>query len=98
MAMIPLPSYNQIAELIKKGATLEAQERIMELRAAALSLEEENLRLSKEVQDANQKISELEQKLADRTKLRHVPPVYYADGDEVPFCPVCFEKDDKRSH
>ena len=36
--MIPLPSYSQIAELIKKGATLEAQEQTMKLREAAIEL------------------------------------------------------------
>jgi len=46
--MIPLPSYSQIAELIKKGATLEAQKQIMKLREAAIELQEENLTLREE--------------------------------------------------
>ncbi len=38
-----LPNYGDIVELIKKGATLEAQEKIMELRDGALDLQEQNL-------------------------------------------------------
>lgn len=33
-----LPKYKDITELIKKGATVEALEKIMELREAALEL------------------------------------------------------------
>jgi len=33
--MMPLPSYSQITELLKKGLTIEAQEQIMKLREAA---------------------------------------------------------------
>ncbi len=36
-----LPRYKEIVELVKKGATLEAQEKIIELREAALELQEE---------------------------------------------------------
>src|SRR5437870_5116781 len=95
---VPLPSYNQIVDLIKKGATIEAQERIMELRGAAVDLQGENLRLTQELRDANGKIAQLEEKLAERTKLRHEPPVYYREGDNIPFCQVCLERDDKLSH
>jgi hypothetical protein len=37
-----LPSYKDIIELVKTGATIDAQERIMALRQAALELQEEN--------------------------------------------------------
>jgi hypothetical protein len=47
--MIPLPSYSQIADLLKKGATLEAQEQIMKLREAAIELQEENLKLREDI-------------------------------------------------
>ena len=40
--MSAIPSYKDIVDLIKKGATLEAQERVMELREAAISLQDEN--------------------------------------------------------
>ncbi len=49
-----IPSYKDIVDLIKKGATVEAQEKIMELRESALELQEENVSLRatiKELED-----------------------------------------------
>lgn len=40
-----MPSYKDIVDLIKKGATIEAQEKIMELREAAVELQDENISL-----------------------------------------------------
>ena len=34
--MIPLPDYKAIIELFKKGSTIEAQEKIMELRESVV--------------------------------------------------------------
>lgn len=96
--MIAIPSYSQIIDLIKKGATLEAQEQIMQLREAALRLQEENIELKQELQANLQKVAELEKRLAERASLRHVPPVYYAEGDPTPLCPLCVESGDQRTH
>ncbi len=46
-----LPNYKDIVELLKKRATIEAQEKIMELREAALALQEENISLKNQVMD-----------------------------------------------
>jgi DNA-directed RNA polymerase subunit RPC12/RpoP len=43
-----IPNIKEIFELMKKGATLEAQQKIMELKETVLSLQEENLELKKE--------------------------------------------------
>ena len=64
--MIPLPSYSLIADLLKKGATLEAQEQIMKLREAALQQQEENLRLCEELRKAEAEVRVLEAKLDSR--------------------------------
>ncbi|WP_445947146.1 hypothetical protein [Shewanella sp.] len=55
-----LPSYKDIAELIKKGATIEAQEKIMELRESALELQEENINLKNKILELQQKVRKLE--------------------------------------
>lgn len=65
-----LPSYKEILELIKTGATIEAQEKIMELRQAALALQEENIELR------NQVIALQEQ----------VKSLSAADGEPCPSC------------
>lgn len=55
-----LPSYKDIAELIKKGATIEAQEKIMELRESALELQEENINLKNQVLELQERVQKLE--------------------------------------
>jgi ribosomal protein L37E len=55
-----LPSYKDIVELVKTGATIEAQERIMELRQAALDLQEENMRLRNRVSELEKQVKTLE--------------------------------------
>ena len=42
--MAMLPTYTEIVDLIKKGSTIAAQEKIIELREAAITLQEDNLR------------------------------------------------------
>jgi len=83
---LSLPNYKDIIDLIKKGATLEAQQKIMQLREAAIDLQEENLVLK-------QRVKELEDSLAFKGRLAFRPPYYYAEGDDVPFCPTCWEAD-----
>ena len=74
-----------IAELIKKGATIESQEMEMQLREEALELQEENLKLKAEN-------VELKKKEELQDKIKYKRKVYYRDGDEVPFCPYCYDK------
>ncbi len=86
--MLPLPSYSQIAELLKKGATLEAQEQIMKLREAAMELQEENLALREE----NKKLRE-EKDIA--TNLQFENHVYWLQKDgqrDGPFCSLCYDE------
>ena len=74
-----------IFELAKKGATIDLQQKLMELREEALELQEENLNLKRENLKLKEKI-ELQEKLKFKRK------VYFRDGDEIPFCPYCYEK------
>ncbi len=67
---MPLPGYKDIIELVKAGATIEAQEKIMELRQSALDWQEENIRLRERVTQLEARIGELE----------------HADGEPCPKC------------
>ncbi|MGX1923939.1 hypothetical protein ACUALS_01715 [Vibrio sp. NH-7] len=87
-----LPRYKDIAELVKKGATVEAQEKIMELREAALSLQEENL-------DLKEKVVQLEKELNRKNNLDYEAPFYWRVQDNVkdgPFCQQCQDNADKQ--
>ena len=54
------PSVKDIIEMIKTGATIEAQEKIMELRQAALEIQEENITLRNRVLELESRVRNLE--------------------------------------
>jgi len=89
--MSALPNYKEIIELVKKGATLEAQEKIMEYRETILALQEENISLK-------QKLKDLEEKLNTSVKLVFKDSLYYTENDSIPFCPHCWERDKLAIH
>ncbi|MBI3781469.1 MAG: hypothetical protein HY278_10525 [candidate division NC10 bacterium] len=82
-----LPNYQEIVALIKKGATIEAQEKIMELREAALEYQNENLALKNAVK-------ELKEALALRDSLEWQKPYYVRkQNPEDKFCQCCYDAD-----
>jgi hypothetical protein len=92
-----IPRYRDIIDLIKKGSTVEAQEKIMELREGALELQEEN-------QFLKEKIRELEAKLKIQGNLQYDSGVYWlweedGAGDNTvktgPFCQRCQDVDSR---
>ena len=89
--MIALPDYKTIADLIKKGMTLEAQEQIMVLREAAVDLKEENI-------DLRERLSELKKKLDLKDHVEWEAPYYFlrcADKKDGPFCQHCYDKNEQ---
>lgn len=92
-----IPNYKDIVDLIKKGATVEAQEKIMELREGALELQEENFSLKNQL-----KI--LEDKFRVRENLEFSGSVYwlYEENDAGdftnetgPYCQHCYDDETK---
>jgi uncharacterized protein with PIN domain len=56
---MPLPSVQDIVKLLKGTITIEAQEKIMELRQGVMDLQEENLELRAKVQVLEARVQEL---------------------------------------
>lgn len=89
--MVRIPDYSTIKDLLKMGLTIEAQEKIMALREAAVELKAENTELKEQ-------LAELKKKSDMREKLVWEPPYYFLkDGDKLdgPYCQHCFDKDQK---
>lgn len=86
-----IPRYKDIVELIKKGSTMEAQEKILELREAAMELQSENVDLRREVET-------LTDLLHKKERMTYVRPFYYAECDDVPHCARCWEVEHKAVH
>jgi len=80
-----------VYDLAKKGMSIDLQEKLMQLREEALKLQEENLNLKNE----NLKMKE---KIELQETLKFNRNVYFRDGDEIPFCPYCYEKSNLLIH
>ena len=92
-----IPKYKDIVDLIKKGATIEAQKKIMNLREAALELQEENV-------DLKSHIKKLEEELKIKESLEYSRSCYWLwkendAGDftikDGPFCQRCYDVEQK---
>ena len=86
-----LPSYSEIIGLLKKGATIEAQEKILELREKAIEVQEENLEL-------REKLLDLERQKSANDDLEFDGDVYWQkQGEEKtgPFCPTCHDTEQR---
>ncbi|WP_072390352.1 hypothetical protein [Hyphomicrobium sp. CS1GBMeth3] len=82
-----LPDFKDIIDLVKKGSTLEAQERIVELREAHLNLREEVLRLREENRLLRDRIAVSTALTFDRYYYWRV----IGDGKDGPFCQTCWD-------
>lgn len=90
-----IPSYHDIIDLLQHGHTNQAKEKILELREAALGLQEENLALKQE-------LKEFEHGFNLPPKMVYDKGLYWlraSDEDdesrEGPFCQACYDKDKK---
>jgi hypothetical protein len=84
----PVPSYKELADLLKDGLTPEAQEKIMELRQTVLAIQEENFRL-------RERIRQLESDTAPVREVIYDKGVYWTLERGVrqgPFCPACQDR------
>jgi hypothetical protein len=86
-----LPAYKDIIELIKKGATVEAQEKIMELRETALGLQEENFSFREQIRTLEDELKLKQQLKFEKTKY------WLIDGQvkDGPFCQRCYDVEKK---
>jgi hypothetical protein len=88
---ISVPSGKEIVDLIKGAITIEAQEKIMQLREAALALQEENLQLRRQLRDAEHKL--------EIRALTFEGGVYWKDSPPArrggPFCQPCCDVQNK---
>jgi len=56
MAILPSFSVKDVIDLMRKGSAIEAQEKIMELRQAALDLQDENAQLRERIRELEHKL------------------------------------------
>jgi hypothetical protein len=81
----------EIADLAKKFNDIEFYRRIVDL-------EGEVIELTRAKRETERKVEDLQKQLTLKAKMTFRQPFYYQEGDDVPFCPSCFEKDTLAVH
>lgn len=69
----------------------KARDKLNELREAVLALREENMEL-------RERVTTLEASFGKQEELERHKGVYWVRGDPDPWCPVCWEKDQRALH
>lgn len=85
-----IPTYSDIKDLLKKGFTIEAQEKIIELREVAIQLQSENIELREQVRALQDAAAIRETVVWDAPYYWRQPRDGHKDG---PFCQRCYDKD-----
>lgn len=82
----PISTIKSISELIKKYNDLDLMGKIIKLQSEVYELQTDNLALRRQ--------------LEEQTKMQMKGPYgyFYQEGDEVPFCPKCWEGEHKAIH
>jgi hypothetical protein len=80
-----------LAELAQKFGQIELYKKI-------LQAEDEVRELTREKRGLEERVEELERALKLKNAMKFKVPFYYQDGDEVPFCAVCYEKEGRAVH
>ena len=82
-----VPIEKDIVDLVKRGATLEAEKRIVALRVTATTAQ-------REITSLRERVSALERELAVRATVSFDGQFYWTgnvDRRDGPFCPTCFD-------
>lgn len=81
----------ELVALIKKLGDIELERR-------TLTLQSEILELTSELVELKKVNAEMKQLLEWTKKLTFKAPLYYAEGDPTPYCPICWEQHGKVIH
>jgi hypothetical protein len=79
-----IENIKEVADVIKKAGDVDLYRKIVESEGEIIELTRENRRLEEKVQ-------ELEKKLALRGVMHFKEPFYCQEGDQTPYCPACWE-------
>ena len=89
--MDTLDKIKELASLVQKVGDIDLYRRIVELQGEVVELSTRNFRLEK-------KCAELEGELNKKKALSHHKQLYFSEGDPIPYCPRCWETNDKLIH
>lgn len=97
MVMEYITAAKTFVGLVKETKSL-LPEKDTEIRNSLLNLQEKALDMQSAMTELAEENRSLNAKLKLKDKMVFRAPYYFQKGDEVPFCPVCFENDEKAIH
>jgi hypothetical protein len=87
-----------VLENLKEAALVAQRVGQLELYKQILQAEDEVRDLTREKRRLEDKVEDLERKARLKAEMTFKAPVYYQGGDVTPFCPVCYEKEERAVH
>lgn len=92
----------EIAKIIKDSdaslSSAEAKLKVADLISALADVKLELAEVLDTLREKDLEISSLKQQLHEKQSMRFDGKLYWIEGDETPFCPVCYESDNKLHH
>lgn len=85
-------------ELAEKANDIETKELILEMRSELADTKSVLIDAKEEINAKRELIAKLEKKISQKESLTLKGSFYYREGDDIPFCPSCFEKDNLAIH
>jgi hypothetical protein len=91
MHMGVIDNLKEVADLVRKAGDFELYRRITGLEGEVIDLTRTNQRLQLEN-------DELKAKVSAKLEMKFRAPFWYVDGDDVPYCPRCWEAEARQVH
>lgn len=91
--MDPLSTLKKIRKIIRNTADRELVRLILDLQKEVFAIESRNLELASELTNLKQQLD-----LSARMHTRPPSDYYFLEGDDVPFCPKCWESSGSAVH
>lgn len=86
-----IDNVKEVADLIQKVGDMELYRKIVDLKAEIVELSRNNMKLEQEN-------SELRAKLEIKENMEFRQPFYFLGDDKIPYCPLCWESEQKAIH
>jgi ribosomal protein S27AE len=91
--MDPLNTLKKIRKIIRNTTDRELVRLVLDLQKEVFAIESHNLELASELATLKQQLD-----LSARMRTRPQSDYYFLEGDDVPFCPKCWESSGNAIH
>lgn len=86
-----LNDFKEIADFVQKAGSTDLYRKIVDLQG-------EVLELTVAKRELEERCQALSNQLAFKERMKFIAPYWYAEGDQTPYCPNCWERDHAAIH